>query len=264
MHPAELHILNGDYALQLWEKCNFAGETLVWKETYLEGPLPDTGDLHLFRKARAEYLSHFAELSHINTERIYQHLQKMDDTILTLPDNATLMLWFDSCIFDQTILMRILYLLNRKRTANPEVFLYCCDGNCLTSEDFESGFTRKIQLFPADIETSGKAWNAFVRKDRDAMLQAADKENFERLPAMKKALLRYADEVPDKNGLTRTQRQILQIVSEKSCSFTEIFKGLDSFEEYPFLGDTACQRLLDELQKRGLLEITQDNRYRLI
>ena len=188
----------------------------------------------------------------------------MDDTILTLPDNATLMLWFDSCIFDQTILMRILYLLNRKRTANPEVFLYCCDGNCLTSEDFESGFTRKIQLFPADIETSGKAWNAFVRKDRDAMLQAADKENFERLPAMKKALLRYADEVPDKNGLTRTQRQILQIVSEKSCSFTEIFKGLDSFEEYPFLGDTACQRLLDELQKRGLLEITQDNRYRLI
>ena len=34
----------------------------------------------------------------------------------------------------------------------------------------------------------------------------------------------------------------------------EIFKGLDEFEEYPFLGDTACQRLLDQLVRNGFLK----------
>ncbi|MBR4884366.1 MAG: hypothetical protein IKZ33_03530 [Lentisphaeria bacterium] len=35
-----LHILNGDYSFELWKECGFSGEGLVWRETYLEGPLP--------------------------------------------------------------------------------------------------------------------------------------------------------------------------------------------------------------------------------
>ena len=73
---------------------------------------------------------------------------------------------------------------------------------------------------------------------------------------MKKALLRCAEELPGADGLNRTQKQILQILSMGKRSFEEIFSGLDAFEEYPFLGDTACLRLLDDLQKKGLLEIT--------
>ena len=71
---------------------------------------------------------------------------------------------------------------------------------------------------------------------------------------MKKALRRCADEIPDQESLTRTQRQILQILSQKSCSFVEIFQALDEFEEYPFLGDTACQRLLNDLVKKGRIQ----------
>lgn len=261
--PHELHILNGDHALQLWEKCNFSGESLVWKETYLEGPLPDTDDLHIFRNARAEYLSGFVELSGMSLEKIYRHLQKMDDILLNLPDTAAITLWLDSCMFDQTILMRILYLLNRKQAADLKIFLYCCDGNCLSAEDFQHGISGKVQLSKDDIVLGAKAWEAFVRQDADELFLSAQNGNFEHLLALQKALQRCAEEVPDTNGLTRTQRQILQIVSGKSCSFMEIFKGLDAFEEYPFLGDTACQRLLDDLQKKGLLEVSPDNRYHL-
>ena len=52
----ELHILNGDCAQKLWAQCGFTAPCIVWRETYLEGPLPDTEDLHLFREARAEFL----------------------------------------------------------------------------------------------------------------------------------------------------------------------------------------------------------------
>ena len=75
---------------------------------------------------------------------------------------------------------------------------------------------------------------------------------------MKKALLRCIDEIPDANGLTRTQRQILKLVADGRRSFIEIFKGLDAFEEFPFLGDTACQRQLDHLVQNGFLVRRQD------
>ena len=133
----ELHILNGDFAFNLWEECNFSGQSLIWKETYLEGPLPDTDDLHRFRMARADHLLSFVELSGMDRDRLCRFLKKLDDSVLDLPENAALYLWFDSCIFDQTILMRILYLLHRKNDPSVRVFLYCCDGNCLKINDFK-------------------------------------------------------------------------------------------------------------------------------
>ena len=253
-HLNDLHILNGDCAEGLWKQCEFNGQSLVWREIYLEGPLPETEDPACFRTARAEYLSHFAELAGIGISRLCQYLQKLDDSILNLPDSSDLMLWFDSCIFDQTLLMRILYLFNRKKTGKGKVFLYCCDGYCLTINDFKHGWSKKVQLLPHDLEIAEKAWLCFQRKDAEGMMQLAEKENFERMPKMRKALFRCIDEAqPDRNGLTRTQRQIVQLVAEGHHSFMEIFKGLDAFEEYPFLGDTACQRQLETLIRKGLL-----------
>ena len=248
----ELHILNGDCALKLWKERGFPAQSLVWRETYLEGPLPDTDDLDVFRNARAEYLSHFDELAGIDKTRLYRHLLKMDEAVLLLPRNATLMLWFDSCMFDQTILMRILSLLNRRNTA-INVFLYSCDGNCLKKNDFMQGDSGKIQLLPHDWQIAGEAWTLFIRKDAAGIMRLLEREPFENLQKMKKALLRCIDELPDRNGLTRTQRQIIELVSGGRHGFMEIFKGLDEFEEYPFLGDTACQRLLNQLVRNGFL-----------
>ena len=250
----ELHVLNGDFALKIWQECGFSGDGLVWKETYIEGPLPLTDDLHIFRTARAEFLSHFAEISGLCTERLYRHLQKMDDAVLSLSGNSSLMLWFDSCIFDQTLLMRILYLLTRRQDELPTVFLSCCPGNCLTAEDFQRGKTEKLRLTAEDFRLAACAWRAFQSQDREKMLFLAQTENFERLPAMKKALLRCAEDIPDSSGLNRTRRQILTLVAEGYSEFTEIFKGLDRFEELPFLGDTACLRHLDFLLENGFIK----------
>ena len=209
MSSKELHILNGDFALELWSQCGFKGKPLVWKETYLEGPLPETDDLHRFRTARAEYLSTFDELKGINQSQLYLHLQKMEETLLDLPEKSELILWFDSCIFDQTLLMRILSLMNRKKTALPEISLYCCSGNILTSDDFKNGYSKRTLLLPEDLETAEKAWILFQRKDAEGLIRTANQHDFRRMPTMKKALFRCAEEFPDHNGLNRTQRQIL-------------------------------------------------------
>ena len=90
------------------------------------------------------------------------------------------------------------------------------------------------------------------------MKHLIEQEQFERLPKMKKALRRCMDEIPDRNGLSRTQRQIMELVASGCHSFMEIFKGLDRYEEYPFLGDTACQRQIENLVRKGLLMNSRD------
>ena len=249
----ELHILNGDFAFEMWQSCNFTGSFLVWRETYLEGPLPETDDLHIFRKARAEFLSGFEETKEIGCEGLYRYLKKMDEALLTLPAADHLILWFDSCIFDQTILMRIFYLLTLRKAPLPEVFLYCCEGNCLKKEDFLKGAKAKRLLSSEEIRSGAEAWLLFQNKQGNAMRETAETEHFKNMPAMKKALLRCADELPDRDGLNRTQHLMLELLSQKPLSFMEIFKGLDTFEEYPFLGDTACKRYLDILESKGII-----------
>ena len=248
---SELHILNGDIAFELWKKCDFQAIPLIWKEIYLEGTLPVTDDLHIFRLARAKFL---AGIAAIDETQLYSHLQKLDESILNLPGNSTLMLWFDSCIFDQTILMRILYLLELKKCEKLNVFLYCCNSNCLTINDFQVGMSEKIQLLLPDWLLGAIVWKSFQSQDAESMLDLAGEGNFERLSAMKKALIRCAGELPDKSGLTRTQRNIMTLVARGKHSFADIFKGLSEFEEYPFMGDTSCRRNLETLIYKGLLE----------
>ena len=79
---------------------------------------------------------------------------------------------------------------------------------------------------------------------------------------MKEALRRCIEEFPDREGLTRTQRQILRLVAGGRHEFMEIFEGQAKFEEYPFLGDTACRRLLDRMVREGVL-IRRGNGYDL-
>ena len=112
---------------------------------------------------------------------------------------------------------------------------------------------KKIPLSREDLENAARAWLCFAAKDDAGLRQLAGSGSFDSRPAMKKALLRLADDVPDEEGLTRTQRQILQLVSRGCSCFREIFTGFDAFEEYPFLGDTACQRHLDFLTAKGFL-----------
>ena len=49
----KINLLNGDCALEAWKQCALAGETLVWRENYLHGRLPDTADLTAFHSIPA-------------------------------------------------------------------------------------------------------------------------------------------------------------------------------------------------------------------
>ena len=93
--------------------------------------------------------------------------------------------------------MRILYLVSLRKNGFPQIFLYCCDSNCLELEDFRKGFSQKLLLNPQDHATAAQAWRLFLRKDGPGMIELAEKGDFERMPPMKTALKRLVEELPE-------------------------------------------------------------------
>lgn len=120
----KINLLNGDCALEAWKQCALAGETLVWRENYLHGRLPDTADLTAFNSIRAEELHTIANGA--MAAEIFADLQTMHNTLLSLNADDLLTLWFDYCPFDRTMLARVLYLLSTM-PAVPQIRLIIQD-----------------------------------------------------------------------------------------------------------------------------------------
>jgi hypothetical protein len=110
-----LHILNGDCALPGWQRGNFPGEVLVWKENYLYGDLPETDDPELYNRLRAAVLHQLAP--EIPEEEILTELLAMHQKLFSLQAEDKLVLWLDLCPFDQALKKRLCELIS----AMPEV-----------------------------------------------------------------------------------------------------------------------------------------------
>lgn len=241
-----LNVLNGDCAAAAWRECGFPGDVLVWRENYLLGKLPPPDcPLEDFERIRAAELHRF--VLGIPEERLLAGQQKMDKRLLCMQGMDSIVLWFDACMFDQTILARVLYLISFF-SERPHVSLNCRDV-CWDKESLQKYRSSAVALSDADIELGKNAWISFVA----GSLTDGD---FTRLPFLKEALERFAEESPDASGLGRTQRQLLALVRDGAHTPFSIFKDFDAYEKYPFMGDTMCWKLLDELAERGLIVIT--------
>ena len=241
-----LHILNGDCAAEAWKKCDFTGEILVWRENYLMGKLPPPEcPLAEFEQYRAAELSRFVPT--VPKDRILAALRKADERVLALRKTDGAVLWFDACMYDQTIVSRILYLIS-SLPERPDVFLNCHDLSW-DAESFRKYRESSVPLCEADIELGKKAWLWFVSGGE------MPDGDFTRLSFLREALERYAEEAPDASGLGRTQRELLLLVRTGANTPLKVFKGMNAYEKYLFMGDSQCWNMLDELAERGMISV---------
>ncbi|MCW9045043.1 MAG: hypothetical protein OQK35_01805, partial [Alphaproteobacteria bacterium] len=94
---------------------------------------------------------------------------------------------------------------------------------------------------------ASKAWASFRQPDPHSW--AALLENsIEQLPYLTSAILRMLEELPDvKNGLSRSEEQILRHLSQKENTPVELFRACQSKEEAKFMGDGTFFNLLENL-----------------
>ena len=101
----------------------------------------------------------------------------------------------------------------------------------------------------AQYALGAMAWAAFSAADPSGVQRVLAGDTTA-LPFLAGALVRWLEQLPwVKDGLARTQRQILEIAAEGGHTFASMFRADQQREERIFMGDEQFQEWL-----RGLME----------
>jgi len=234
---AILHIFNGDCACDAWKRAT--GGTapfLVWRENYLEGPLPADVPREEFERARAEFLH--GCVPEYSADALTRFLTGLDARLDALTAQDCVVLWFDVCMFDMLMLSRILYLL---KDSKAELRLFCEDLILGQQSDIYLKSPQELRkLAPETIALYASAWKAVLLGRTECF--SAPQE-----PVLHNAIHRYAEDHPADGSLGKSQRRLLALADSGLTDWKDIFRRFNAAEEHPFMGDTMCQRMLASL-----------------
>jgi hypothetical protein len=262
-----LHVTNGESTAQSLRDSGLGGEVLAWNDVLYEGPLSArTADE--FRAARADFLAGCGwQVTPEQFERRDEALQR------ALDDRRPTVLWFEHDLYDQLQLVQIL-----DRIADPEGVETIVIGSFPGRHDFhglgeldpaelESLWPTRRPLTRDELELGRRAWAAVV--GGPVAIEELLAGNTEALPFLRAALLRFLEERPGADGLSRSERQLLQELERGPATKIELFQAVQEREEAPFDGDTWVWRRLDRLadgrtplviRKREHFDLTEKGR----
>ncbi len=105
-----IHITSGDCAGDILAKSGVHGEVFVWHDILYDGPRnfgwPDDDTFY----ARAQFLEQVSAEG-LDREYVLNTLKHQYRKLKTAADYESVVLWFDACLFDQSMLVHILACL---------------------------------------------------------------------------------------------------------------------------------------------------------
>lgn len=269
-----LHITAGDCSGDCLAKSGIPGEVFVWHDIMYEGPRnpgwPDEATL----QARAAFLERATggglsrEVILPTLQRQYQRLQQAA--------GEQIVLWFDACLFDQSMLAHILACLDILKIRTVE--LLCVDAfpgiepfdglGQLAPSQLASLFT----VPPSPLqrgEGRGEGWilrrlvteeqflfaavvdRAFATQEAALCSELAHLANAP-LPWVPAAVARWLQERPDpRTGLGRLAQLALDAIRAGCEHPQQIYAATSSGDTHPqFWGDTTLWAKINELADR--------------
>ncbi|HWR51648.1 MAG TPA: DUF1835 domain-containing protein [Bryobacteraceae bacterium] len=223
-----LHITNGECAARLIRAALPEAEVLCWDDVLHEGPVP-AGSLIALREARARFLAACGWALYADALR---SLEERDAAVASA-DEVTL--WFEHDLFDQLQLLQALDTV-RGRTWLVQTGEYL--GNMNVEKIACSGRAHQ-PVTDAQRELAALAWAAFRSPDPTA-IEAVLAGDTSALPYLAAALVRHLEQFPSvRDGLARTERQILEAVAGGARNRREAFLADQKREAALFMGDAS-------------------------
>jgi hypothetical protein len=258
---APLHVANGHCTTRLIEAAGLPGRTQIWADALHDGPVPDVPDDELVR-VRARVIASGLDVTPEAVEADLRHWRAVVD------DHAgydELVLWFEHDLFDQLNLIQLLSRIGRDRVVPRPVSLISIDSypghpqfkglGELTPADIASLFTARVRVTPEQFALAGAAWDAFRSQDR-AKLQAFLRQDTTALPFLAAALQRHLDEAPGGDGLTRSERRLLEQLSRGPLDIHAAWVGMHEGERAYYITDSSFWSLVKGLAERSPAWIT--------
>lgn len=259
---SKLIITNGDNAADILTQAGLGDEILPWRDVLHEGPVPDADD-DLFGMVRAKYLAD----GHFNSEEDIEKDFKDRLSIMKRHNEfERIELWFEHDMYDQLQILQILDMLSRYNRINNIFIVQAPTYLGMQKPDTIARFEELgLPVLDRMFAFASRAWKAYVSGGPLAINELRN-EPIPGFPFMGQALLRTLQELPGKDGLSRTERQILYSLDRGVNRPGMLFAQVLNMEEAAFLGDWSFFKILSALQyctRPALSGLPQDFKARI-
>ena len=248
-----LNITNGDGAGNLLKASSVSGDVLPWRDPMHHGPFPAGLSLSELSVVRADYLSEPTA----DPSAARHGFEARDAHLRDADRYDEIVLWFEHDLLDQLQLLQLLDWFLDVGFDRTKLTLVCIDrfdgvpefrglGN-LTPEQVASLWQTRRPITTMQLKLARAGWQAFRSPDpRD--LERFTTRDLTALPFLRRALRRHLQEYPwRRDGLTRTERQILELVDDGISAPGRVFVENMNREDVLFMGDWSTFRKIDLL-----------------
>lgn len=260
-----LHITNGESVSV--RETGLTGEVIYWADVLHEGPTPSGLSLREMSEVRARFLGDAEYTTH---EEAYAHLAARDSALEEFREHDEVVLWFEHDLYDQLQLIQVLDWFLTHDRSGLKLSLICIGKfpgigrfkglGQLSPPQLNSLFAQRVEVTLADLKLAAEAWAAFC-SDNPTDIEWLIANQNPSLPYLRGALARHLEQFPSvKNGLSRTERQILEVIASGMSRFDDLFLGEQDKEERVFMGDQTLHHYIERMRRCPvpLVELNSD------
>jgi hypothetical protein len=236
-----LHIISGDLAGEILQKSGVPGEILVWRDILYDGPRePGWPNDHIL-KARALFLEE-TTAGGLRQDEILENMKKQYSMLEIATEYDEVVLWFDACLYDQSMLCHILTCIAFKGVERGCSLL--CVGHFpgivpfnglgqLLPDQLASLYPERQPVTKEHFRFAERVDKAFALQDYAALSELANSAN-PPLPWIPAAAARWLKEQPDEaSGLGLLETLVLEAVRSGCRTPGEIFKAVSARDTPP-------------------------------
>lgn len=254
-----LHITSGDIAGDRLEKSDIPGEVFVWHDILYDGPRnpgwPDEDTL----VARAQFIEKETG-GGLKNAFVLKTLKEQYVKLAAAEKYKKIVLWFDACLFDQSMLAHILTCLHHKGIKKAE--LLCVDifpgiepynglGQ-LQPSHMASVYDQRKQVTNEQFQFAIIVDEAFANQDQNLLVKLSIMTDAP-LPWIPAAVTRWLQERPDaETGLGRLETLALEAIRSGCKKPWDIFNKVAAADTPPqYWGDITLWAKINGLADRN-------------
>lgn len=224
------HILNGDCLAEKFPK-NLEGESIIWREALIDGPVSDNN----FFENRKKFIKENYDSESNYDELVVKEFRKMQD----LPEDSAVFFWFEDDLFCQVNFWFLISSLNLGKINIFRVF----------PKDTEKGFAESDENDLLKLFHSAKEINDTERKLISNLWIDFQQNNL--LKETSSEIVRNLEELitANENRFNGTLENQIKVIQKTAKSFEEFFKIFN--QKYPIygFGDLQLKRCIDQFSR---------------
>ncbi|MDH4042919.1 MAG: hypothetical protein OEY20_02580 [Gemmatimonadota bacterium] len=249
-----LIITNGSSAVATMERAGIGGEKLPWEDVLHDGPIPAGLDLEALSTVRARFI---ADRGWGAFDEIRSDFRRRDGRLRASHDDDEVVLWFEHDLYDQLQLIQLLDWFGAPVRRPQRLSLICHARfvSLLSDEELRRDFEGRKTVTDEQLALAIDAWGAVRAPTPEAVIAILNAET-NPLPFLRGALLRFLEELPARDGLARSERQLLAAIADGASTIGEAFQRAQEFENPIYLGDASFLQYTHRLA-RGPVPLLQ-------